>query len=215
MTALRLPLAAGEAQTKGAGHALHAVTFALPALALLALWWSLELEVRRNGYPERGGASAPPQSPARTDALAVAAVGSASAAAIHAAVIGAHFNETVAAGVFFVVVTLAQAAWAVWALARPGRLALAAGAVGNLGVVALWVLSRTVGVWTGAGVEVEHVGLLDSVATGLEVVVVACCVGVLWSGGLRRPLRLLTGTLRAPSVGTAVAVVAAVALLVS
>ena len=49
-------------------------------------------------------------------------------------------------GLFFLVVTLAQAAWAVLVTldATDGRL-LVAGIVGSLGLVALWTVSRTVG----------------------------------------------------------------------
>jgi hypothetical protein len=198
-----------------ASHAAHSLTFALPALAVLGTWWTFELDVRRNGYPSREWVRSAPQSPDATDALLAAAALSLCAAGIHAAVTGDHFDEANAAGVFFVVVTAAQTLWPAWALARPSRTTLFAGAAGNAAVAVVWALSRTVGVWNGTAVEVEHAGLLDSISTVFEVVIAACCVVVLSRRGLRRPLRLLTGTLRAPAVATAAAVLTAVALLAS
>lgn len=99
------------------------------------------------------------------------------AAVIHGWVIDEHIDESAIFGAFFIDVTLAQAAYALAVMFRPGRALLLAGAVGNAAVVLLWVVSRTVGIPIGpeAG-EAEAVGALDVVATAAEVVVVlAAC----------------------------------------
>src|SRR5215510_6428826 len=101
-------------------------------------------------------------------------------AAIHFAVTGDHFEEDVLFGVFFVAVAWAQALWAVAILLTPTRLVLAAGLAGNLAVVVLWVVSRTVGVPIGpeAGTA-EAVGAIDVAATILELVIVVVSALVL------------------------------------
>ena len=83
------------------------------------------------------------------------AVGSSVAAAgAHAADFPHHLEEAWYVGVFLLVVTLAQAAWAclVWLDATRGRV-LVAGIVANLGLIVLWSVSRTVGLPFGLGRE--------------------------------------------------------------
>ena len=112
---------------------------------------------------------------------AVAVASSVAAAGVHAAVFPHHLEESFVVGVFFLAVTLAQAAWAclVTLDATSGRL-LVAGIVGSLGLVALWAVSRTVGLPFGLGREA--VGGWD-IASGIwELAVVAACLV-----GLRRP----------------------------
>ena len=63
--------------------------------------------------------------------------------------------------------------WGTIALARVSRSWLALGAVGNLVVVATWVMSRTVGLPVGSAAGITlPVGFPDSLATALEIVVV-------------------------------------------
>jgi hypothetical protein len=111
------------------------------------------------------------------------AVGSSVAAAgAHAAVFPHHVEEAWFVGLFFLVVTLAQAAWAVLVFldATSTRL-LQAGIAGSLGLVALWTVSRTVGLPLGLGRE--SVGGWDIACAVWELVIVATC-----AIGLRRPL---------------------------
>ena len=84
-------------------------------------------------------------------------------------------------GAFFLVVTLAQAAWACLVLlnATDDRLLLA-GIAGSLGLIALWATSRTVGLPFGLGRE--PVGAWDVACFVWEAVLVAACLV-----GLRRP----------------------------
>jgi hypothetical protein len=109
------------------------------------------------------------------------AVGSSVAAAgAHAAVFPHHLGEALLVGLFFLVVTLAQAAWACMVTldAANDRLLLA-GIVGSLGLIALWATSRTVGLpWLGR----EAVGAWDVACLVWELVITAACVV-----GLRRP----------------------------
>ena len=107
----------------------------------------------------------------------VVALLSLGAAAVHAFVIEAHLAEYWLFGVFFAVLALLQAAWAVAVLLRPTRRLLVLGAVGNAVVVGVWLVSRTAGLPVGpeAG-SPEAVGFVDTAATVFEALLV---VGVL------------------------------------
>jgi hypothetical protein len=120
------------------------------------------------------------------DALrAVAIAASVGAAAVHFAYAPSHFDEQTSHGVFFLVVAWAQVAVAVGLTAwreRPEPW-LAAAAV-NLGVFAVWLGSRTIGV-----PESHHdtIGYADALASSLEVAVVACTLVALRPALARRP----------------------------
>jgi hypothetical protein len=132
-------------------------------------------------------------------ALASIAAGAINLAA--AATVGRSSAQNLA---FFTVVTVAQLAWGVVALARAPRWWLALGAAGNLVVVATWVVSRTVGLPLGpeAGITLP-VHFPDSLATALEVVIVAGATALLTRGrGLAR------SAARSPGVTAAAAVLA-------
>ena len=108
-------------------------------------------------------------------ALPVAAVASAAAAGVHGAVAVPHFGEGPVVGLFFLVLTVTQCAWAVAALRGPRRPVLVAGLVGNALVVAVWAVSRTSGVPLVEGGRPEAVGVLDLACCAWELVVIACC----------------------------------------
>jgi hypothetical protein len=124
------------------------------------------------------------------------AVGSSVAAAgAHAAVFPHHVEEAWYLGLFFLVVTLAQAAWSVIVTidATDSRV-LVAGIAGSLGLVALWTASRTVGLPFGLGRE--PVGGWDIACAVWELVIVgACAVGLRQS---RTKRALVMGNLTAP-----------------
>src|SRR5262249_32482308 len=118
--------------------------------------------------------------------LAVVSLG---AAAIHFAVVGDHLREYVLFGVFFVVVGWLQAMWAVAIVAVESRRLLAAGLVGNLLVVGVWTVSRTVGNPLGPAAGRPEAALaVDSAATVLEVVIVAGAAIALWVGSRPPPV---------------------------
>ena len=128
------------------------------------------------------------------------AFSSIAAAAIHFAVVGDHFDVGLLHGLFFVTVAWAQVLWALAVLVAPRPRVLVAGIAGNAAIVAVWALSRIVGVpappdpWTP-----EAVGVADLVATGLELVVIAG--GVV---ALRRPRSVAASTVAAGSVTVAI-----------
>jgi FtsP/CotA-like multicopper oxidase with cupredoxin domain len=100
-----------------------------------------------------------------------AALLTAGPAAIHFAVAPMHFQEWVPFGLFFVAVGAVQLAAAAAMLLQPSRrLFLAAGA-GTLGVIALYLVSRTTGVPAGPFPwRPETVGFPDVACTAMEVV---------------------------------------------
>jgi len=150
----------------------------------------------------------PDRNPARV--LSAIALASLAAGAINiaaAATVGRDSAQNLA---FFVVVAAAQLVWGAVALARAPRWWLALGAVGNLVVVATWVVSRTVGLPVGeyAGVTLP-VGFADGLATALEALTVVGAVALLVRG--RSPAR---SPARSPGATVAAAVVVAALALV-
>ena len=110
------------------------------------------------------------------------------AAAIHFAVIGAHFAEFAPYGVAFAALAWFQVGWAIVYLAAPSMPAATLGAAINGGAVVVWALSRTVGLPIGPEPgELEPVGPLDLVATALEIALIGL---LLWNlAGSRIRLR--------------------------
>ncbi len=116
--------------------------------------------------------------------LAVVSLG---AATLHFGFASARFEQYWAYGAFFAGVAWLQLAWAFAVLARPSRRVLATGAVLNGAVVAVWVLSRTVGVLVGPQASTtEAVHFPDALATGFEVLAVAGVVACLVAPRLLR-----------------------------
>jgi hypothetical protein len=143
------------------------------------------------------------QTPARI--LSVLALASIAAGAINfaaAATVGRGSAQDMA---FFVAVGVAQVAWGAVALIRAPRWWLALGGVGNLVVIATWVVSRTVGLPVGqyAGVKLP-IGFPDTLATALAALIVVGAAGLLARG--HSPAR---SAVRYPAVAVAAAVVAA------
>jgi hypothetical protein len=113
---------------------------------------------------------------------------------------------------FFLVVAVAQSALgAAILLARPGRW-LAAGAVVNLAVALVWVLSRTTGLPVDGSSEPEAIGIKDGIATMVEIGA-AAGAGLWWllPDGARR-VALPSGRLAAALLGTGVWAVGAAGL---
>jgi len=135
------------------------------------------------------------QATARSYILGGLAALSAGAAAIHFAVMFDHFSEYVLYGVFFLVVSWAQAIWAAVVMWRPSRLWLGLGIAGNVIVLAVYLASRTTGLPIGPDVSApEPAGGLDIVSGIVELALVAGCAALLWRPALAdRPVRRLTG----------------------
>jgi hypothetical protein len=137
----------------------------------------------------------PDLNPARV--LSAIALASIAACAIHiaaAATLGSDSAQNLA---FFAVVAAAQIVWGAVALARAPRWWLALGAVGNLIVLATWIVSRTIGLPVG---EFAGVTLPDGLAAVLETVIVLGAVALLVR---RSPAR---SAARSPGVTVATAV---------
>lgn len=93
-----------------------------------------------------------------------------------------HFREYWLFGLLFAIVAPLQLAWAELVRRRPDdRRLLIAGAIGNLGVAAVWVASRTTGLPVGPHPgEPEPVGIKDLLSTYDELLL-AIIVAVLLS----------------------------------
>jgi hypothetical protein len=112
-----------------------------------------------------------------------AAALSGSTAYVHFAYTESHFEEWWAYGVLFLVAGQLQAVLALALLRRPPGWVLVAGALVNLGIVGVYVLSRTSGLPVGPHANVaERAGGVDLVTTAAEVVL----VGLLLSLAARR-----------------------------
>jgi hypothetical protein len=114
------------------------------------------------------------------------------AAWVHLAYMPSHFREWWAEGAFFLAVGAFQAALAVLLLRRPGTWILLAGIAGNLAVIGMYVLSRTVGAPLGphAGVP-EDAGTIDLATTAGEVCLVGLLLGLLDGATRRRAANVL------------------------
>lgn len=118
---------------------------------------------------------------ARQTLLSVAAVLSLAAAAIHGWVAPEHFAEWWGYGLFFLVATVAQALYAVVLLRSPTETVLRVGIVGNLAIIVVWVVTRTLGIplfGPEAG-EVEAVGQIDMASKLVEVLLIALLITLL------------------------------------
>jgi hypothetical protein len=154
----------------------------------------------------------PDRNPARVlSAIALASIAAGAINIAAAATVGRDSAQDLA---FFVVVAAAQLVWGAVALARAPRWWLALGALGNLVVVATWVVSRTVGLPVGehAGITLP-VGFPDSLATVLEALIVvgAAALLVRGRGPARSPARSPGATVAAAVVVGALALVGVLA----
>ncbi len=114
------------------------------------------------------------------DALFVAGTLTAVAGLIHVKAMADHVAHYWPFGVLFGTVACAQIGWGVWLWRRPtSDRALIAGAGGTLGVVGVWLVSRTVGLpigpWAG---EAEAIGVSDAIATLTELVLIAVVIAI-------------------------------------
>jgi len=104
--------------------------------------------------------------------LAVAGAASLGAGAIHAAAIGVH-SEHHQAVVTFTIVAAIQLGFGAVALARPGRIVLALGALANAGFLVGWQMAKTSGISFIDGLgEVEPRQFTDTLAASLAALAV-------------------------------------------
>ena len=126
-----------------------------------------------------------PRYSGRTKMILYAAVAfSLLAALIHLWVMPEHFEEWWGYGTFFLISAVAQGAYGAALLRWPRRPLLLLGIGGNVSIIVLYLLTRTVGVpffGPHAG-EVEGVGVVDLFATTSELALVVALLGVLLRG---------------------------------
>lgn len=151
---------------------------------------------------------AEPRPLGRSDDLRVLlAAGLLGAAVIHAAVAPAHLAEWHAAGVFFVLASVAGAVVALLVVVRYRAGVAVAAVVVSAGPFVLWLISRTAGLPVGpeAGVS-EHLGIADGAASVLEAVTLVAALVLLRLGvprghGRPQPLALSHHLTRLAVVG--------------
>lgn len=142
-----------------AGHLLVGTGFVLVALCAVALVEHLKARPKK----------AARRRPARLGMLSVAATGAA-AGGIHLAVVPSHWAQAEIYGAFFALVGTTQVVWSLLLLVRPSRPLLGLNVAANLGVLLVWLDSRTIGLPLGpaAGLR-EPIGLLDLACAVIEV----------------------------------------------
>lgn len=129
------------------------------------------------------------------------------AAGIHFAMMGEHAGVSWTHGVFFGAVGWLQVALAVAVVRRPPRWVVIAVIVSNVAILAVWVLTRTVGIAIGGDGSPEAWGTVDIVCAMLEGLAVAASVGLLVPRFARRPLSATVGFGAAAFIGILVAAV--------
>jgi hypothetical protein len=109
------------------------------------------------------------------------AILSVATAVIHFAVAGSHFQEYWLYGLFMLAAGWLQLLWAVGAIARPSSSPLlAGGALLNAAIIAVYVVTRTIGDVVGPTPHTtEPIGFGDALCTALEAAVAAGCVWLL------------------------------------
>lgn len=106
----------------------------------------------------------------REPVVVACALLSTGAAVIHFAVLGEHWRGWWGYGLFFGVAAWLQLAWAVALLSRASSRLLIAGAVANLAIALLWLVTRTAGIPAGPAFgETEAATFPDVLATAFEV----------------------------------------------
>jgi hypothetical protein len=141
----------GAALTAGSGS----------AIALLPARTQVETTAASVGPTSVGG---------RSTLLPLVALAGAAAACVHFVVMPEHFEESALYGAFFAVAATSQLVYSLMLLARPSRSLLVAGALGNITIVGLWLVTRTIGIPLGpAAGTTESVGGLDVLATIFEL----------------------------------------------
>ncbi len=151
--------------------------------------------------------------PLRKVALYCLSILSIATAVIHFAVAGAHFQEYWLFGAFMLVVAWLQLLWAIMAVTRPARWLLWSGAILNVGVIAIYIVTRTAGDIVGPTPHaVEPFGFGDGLCTVLEAAVAIGC-GWLLISKLDRGVRRQGLVLASAGTGTVTAVLLSIALV--
>jgi hypothetical protein len=124
--------------------------------------------------PPRATAAALRARPIAWYAAPAAALLSVGAGYVHLAYVDSHWRDWWAYGAFFLATGVFQVLYGLLVLRRPRPLIALAGIAANLGIVGMYVYSRTVGVPMGPHQDVkETAGAIDASTTAAEIVLVA------------------------------------------
>jgi hypothetical protein len=125
-------------------------------------------------------------------AALTAAVLSLAAGWIHFAFISSHWRDWWAYGAFFLATGLFQALFAPAMLKWPNRWTALVGIAGNLGIIGMYVMSRTHGIPMGPHVNVvEKATAVDLSCTAGEIVLVGILLGMIGATSRRWIVNLL------------------------
>ena len=154
-------------------------------------WQSVRLAAE--AMPRGGDPGAEPYSVRQHRQIScTAAVLSLVAGLLHVSAMHRHYAEWWGYGAFFLVVAIAQVLLSDGLLYRPRRRLFLLGVIGNLAVITLYVVTRTVGIpffGPHAG-EVEAVGAIDLASVVAEAALVAALLLLLRVGSSKvRPVR--------------------------
>jgi hypothetical protein len=150
-------------------HIVEGLGFLIVSLGGIALTEYIQAR-RRAGGPRNPTPSSDRRAATLLPLVALAGAG---AAGVHFVVMPEHFEEATIYGLFFLFAATSQLLYSAWLLVRPSRSLLAVGAVGNIVIVGLWLVTRLVGIPLGPGAgTTEEFGGLDLLATGFELTVV-------------------------------------------
>jgi hypothetical protein len=95
------------------------------------------------------------------------------AGVIHAAVVPEHLEEWWVFGAFFIITAVFQVVWAAVVVLRPAAIVYTNGALVNGAIIAVWALSRTLGLPIGPEAWMpEPASTLDVAATLMELLLV-------------------------------------------
>lgn len=157
--------------------------------------------------------NADPEVPAKRLVAYCLAIASVAAAVIHFAVAGSHFQEYWVFGVFMLTAGWLQLTWAIFAVTRPSRAVLCGGAVLSANIIAIYILTRTVGDMVGPTPnEIEPAGFGDMLCTVFETLILIGCFWLLMTRTawrMRRSELMATAT----AAGGVTAVLLSVALV--
>jgi hypothetical protein len=162
-------------------HLVHFVVFGVPVVGLVGAIGVQEIRGRRDAghLDESRRRAARPRIVRRHPeplSLSWASLGLVIAAAIHAAVIRAHFQEDLLYGLFFLLVTVVQLGLAVEIFLRPSQRMVRYVAAMSAWIIVLYVVSRVTGLPVGPTPwRPEAFGALDIAATGAELVTLVGC----------------------------------------
>ena len=113
-----------------------------------------------------------------------AAVLAAASGIVHALAGEGHFSEWWGYGVFFLAVSICQLAGGAALLFWSDRRLYWTGIIGTAIVLAVWTVSRTVGVQIGPdGAGPEPIGVLDAISDTLELATLYCLIRLLRHNG--------------------------------